>query len=149
MFFAEVEQAIIDRLIAKMPAGTAVLPVRELERVPELRQKAPAVFVVFDGYSVGESIGPTGQIQRVTMEWYVVAMAKSARGNGNTDAARDEASALCEQVLQALLGFDVGSASGQGGKFLRLSDAPGPEYDGGMCYVPLAFTNPATFKGQP
>lgn len=149
MFFAEVEQAIIDRLIEKMPAGTTVLPMRELERVPENRQKAPAVFVIFDGYSVGEAIVPTGQIQRVTMEWYVVAVAKSARGNGNTDAARDAASALCEGILQALLGYDVGKPSGEGGKFLRLSDAPGPEYDGGYCHVPLAFTNPATFKGQP
>lgn len=149
MFFAEVEQAIIDRLIAKLPAGTTVAAVRELERVPELRQKTPAVWVIFDGYSVGESIGPTGNIQRVTMEWYVVAAARSARGNGDTDAARDAASALCEQVLVALLGYDVGQPSGQGGKFLRLSDAPGPEYDGGYCHVPLAFTNPATFKGQP
>lgn len=149
MFFAEVEQAIVNRLIARMPAGTTVLPMRELERVPEYRQKAPAVFVIFDGYSVGEAIVPTGQIQRVTMEWYVVAVAKSAKGNGNTDAARDAASALCEQVLQALLGYDVGKDAGEGGKFLRLSDAPGPEYDGGYCHVPLAFTNPATFKGQP
>jgi hypothetical protein len=141
--FNQVEQTIIDRLRDKLPDVT-VEPLRELERVPELRQKAPAVFVIYDGYSVGESLAPTGGIQRIVQDWYVVVMAKSARGNGNVNAARDIAGQLCEQVLEALLGFHLG-----GGKYLRLSDAPGPEYDAGMCYVPLAFSNAATFKGQP
>lgn len=142
--FATVETSIITRLRAKLGASVTVEPLRELERVPELRQKAPAVFVIYDGYSVGETIVPTGQIQQIVHEWYVVCVGKSAKGNGNTDAARDIASDLAEQVLHALLGYDVG-----GGKHLRLSDAPGPEYDGGYCHVPLAFTNRATFKGQP
>lgn len=141
--FATVETAIINRLREKLGAGVTVEPMRELERVPELRKKAPAVFVIYDGYRVGETIGPTGQVQQVVHEWYVVCVGQSAKGNGNTDAARDIAAGLCDQVLQALLGYDVG-----GGKHLRLSDAPGPEYDGGYCHVPLAFTNKATFKGQ-
>lgn len=141
--FAAAEQAILTRLREKMPAGTTIEPLRELERVPELRQKAPAVFVIYDGYNVGESILPTGGIQRITQDWYVVVATKSAKGNGNVAAARDQASDLCEKVLEALLGFDLG-----GGRYLRLSDAPGPEYDGGYCHVPLAFSNAATFKGQ-
>jgi hypothetical protein len=141
--FNQVEQTIIDRLRDKLPDVT-VEPLRELERVPELRQKAPAVFVIYDGYSVGESLAPTGGIQRIVQDWYVVVMAQSARGNGNVNAARDIAGQLCEQVLEALLGFHLG-----GGKYLRLSDAPGPEYSAGLCYVPLAFSNAATFKGQP
>jgi hypothetical protein len=36
-----------------------------------------------------------------------------------------------------------------GGKYLRLSEAPGPEYDAGYCHLPLAFSNAATFKGTP
>lgn len=142
--FADVEQTIIDRLRDKLPAGTTVEPLREIERVPELRQKAPAVFVIYDGYSVGQSIGPTGQIQQITQDWFVVCAAKSAKGNGKVDAARDQASELASQALEALLGFHLG-----GGRYLRLSDAPGPEYDGGYVHVPLAFSNSATFKGQP
>lgn len=141
--FAETEQKIIERLRATMPETTTVEPLRELERVPELRQRAPAVFVIYDGFTVGESLA-NGAVQRITQEWFVVVAAKSARGNGSEAAARDQAAAMCSQVLEALLGFHLG-----GGSYLRLSDAPGPEYDGGYCHVPLAFSNSATFKGQP
>jgi len=140
--FQAVEQIIIDRLRAKLPDVT-VEPLRELERVPELRQKAPAVFVIYDGYTVGQSLMPTGAIQQITQDWYVVVATKSAKGNGNVNAARDQAGEICEQVLDALLGFHLGL-----GRYLRLSDAPGPEYDAGYCHVPLAFSNAATFKGQ-
>ena len=141
--FADTEQKILDRLRAKLPPGTTVEPLRELERVPELRQKAPAVWVIYDGYTVGNII-PPGSTQQVRQEWFVVVAAKSARRNGDVSAARDEAAAMCETVLQALLGFHLG-----GGRYLQLGDAPGPEYDGGYCHVPLAFTNAATFKGTP
>lgn len=140
--FADTEQKILDRLRERMPEGVAVEPLRELERVPELRQKAPAVFVIYDGFTVGEAIA-NGAVQKITQEWYVVVAAKSARGNGNEAAARDQAASLCQTVLGALLGYHVG-----GGSYLRLADAPGPEYDGGYCHVPLAFSNSATFKGQ-
>lgn len=141
--FADAEQKILDRLRERLPAGTTIEPIRELERVPELRQRAPAVFVIYDGFSIGETIA-NGQIQKITQEWYVVVATRSARGNGSEAAARDQASALCSEVLGALLGYHLG-----GGSYLRLADAPGPEYDGGYAHVPLAFSNSATFKGQP
>lgn len=142
--FATTEQKILDRLRDKLPAEVHVAPLREIERVPELRQKAPAVWVIYDGYGVGDRVAPTGQVQQVRQDWFVVIAAKSAKGQGGVDAARDEAAVLCEQVLAALLGFHLG-----GGQYLRLEEAPGPEYDGGYCHVPLAFSNSATFKGQP
>jgi hypothetical protein len=141
--FNDVEQTILERLRDKLP-GVTVEPLRELERVPELRQKAPAVFVIYDGYTVGQSVTQTGSIQQITQEWYVVIATKSARGNGDVNSARDQAGQMTEQVLAALLGFHLG-----GGRYLRLSDAPGPEYDAGYVHVPLAFSNAATFKGQP
>ncbi len=140
--FASVEQIIIDRLRTRLPDAT-VEPLRELERVPELRQKAPAVFVIYDGYTVGDVIA-NGAVQNIVQNWYVVIAAKSAKGNGNVSAARDQAAEMCEQVLGALLGFHLG-----GGRYLRLAEAPGPEYDAGYCHVPLAFTSAASFKGQP
>lgn len=141
--FAEVEQKILERLRERLP-GITVEPLRELERVPEMRQKAPAVWVIYDGFTVGNSSPNVPGVQQIVQEWYVVVAAKSARGNGDTTAASDQASELCGQVLAALLGYHLG-----GGRYLRLSDAPGPEYDAGYCHVPLAFSNAATFKGSP
>jgi hypothetical protein len=65
-------------------------------------------------------------------------------GAGESNVARDQAGAIAEQVLSALLGYHLG-----GGRYLRLADSPGPEYDAGYCHLPLAFSNAATFKGQP
>lgn len=141
--FADTEQKIIDRLRAKLPPDVTVEPLRELERVPQMRQKAPAAWVIYDGYDVGSAV-PPGGVQQITQDWYVVVAAKSARGNGDVNAARDEAGALADAVLKALLGYHLG-----GGRYLQLRPAAGPEYDAGYCHLPLAFSNAATFKGEP
>ena len=141
--FADAEQKIIDRLRDRLGEGVAVHTLDEIERAQQLRQRAPAVFVVYDGYTIGEAVG-NGAVQAITQDWIVVCAAKSAAGAGNSDAAKAAASQLCAQVLNALLGFNLG-----GGNFLKLADAPGPEYDGGYCHVPLAFQSRATFRGDP
>lgn len=150
--FATIEQKILDRLAACAADrarwdGPAlhIGPIRELERMPELRQKAPAIWVVYNGYSPAATPGPLAPgVQLISLDWYVVATAKSARGNGEGNAARDEAAKITDFVLESLLGFEFGD-----GKRLRLSEAPGPEYDSGYCFVPLAFACSATFKGKP
>lgn len=141
--FAANESAIIARLQAVLGPTVHVGALRDLERVKELRQKAPACWVIYDGYNPGEYV-PPGTIQQVVQDWFVVVATRSARGNGEVDDARDQNSALCDQVLGALLGYHLG-----GGKYLRLAPAPGPEYDAGYVHTPLAFQSSATFKGQP
>jgi hypothetical protein len=140
--FHDTEQKIVDRLKAVLGTEVYVDTLHAIESVPELRQKAPAVWVIYDGFSVGSMVG-SGSVQQITQEWFVVIAAKSAKGRGDSSAARDEAGEIALQVLQALLGFHLG-----GGKYLHLSDAPGPEYSAGYAHLPLAFTNAATFKGQ-
>ena len=140
--FAAQEQKIIDRLKERLGDAIHVGAMRELERVPEMRQRAPAVWVIYDGYRVGDNNGPA--VQLVIQNWFVVVATKSARGNGDESAARDEAGELCQRVIEALLGYHIGQ-----GKYLRLNEAPGPEYDAGYCHVPLAFSCAATFVGKP
>jgi hypothetical protein len=142
--FATDEATILARLQAKVPAGTFVATLDDLERVPELRQKAPAVWVIYDGYSIAEKMPAPMGVARIRQDWYVVVATKSARGAGSTEVAKSAASALATTVIEALLGFHLG-----GGKYLQVEEAPGPEYDGGYCHVPLAFSSAATFKGQP
>lgn len=141
--FHEIENAILERLRAKHDQGTTVVMITEADLVQEMRQKAPAVCVLYEGYNVGDRVAP-GTPQLILLNWTVIVGAKSARGNGKADIAREMVSKLAQTTLEALLGFSVGN-----GKHLRLTDAGGPEYDGGYCFMPLAFTCPATFKGQP
>lgn len=141
--WADIEAAIVERLQTKLPRDVHVASEEDLERMPELRQKAPAAWVIYDGYSLGDKIVPSGAIQQVALEFFVVVAAKSAASRGGTREARDAAAAMASQVLGALLGYHVG-----GGRYLHLSDAPGPEYSAGHAHLPLAFTVRCTFKGD-
>jgi len=141
--FTSTEQKIRDRLTAGLPEGTKVLQQSEMDEINELRQKAPFVAVVYDGYTPAAFI-PPGLVQKIDQEWWVVIGTKSGRGNGKTIAARDAAGELAETVLELLLGFHLG-----GGSYLRLRESPGPEYEDGYCYLPIGFTSSATFKGTP
>lgn len=140
--FNDIQDAIVARLVAKMPAGVLVTTEAELARVPELRQKAPAVFVVYDGFSPVDS--PTPQlpnVQRLELRFVVVATTKNAKGSGTASAAQLDMDELSAAVIEALIGYSVGP-----GRNLRLSAAPGAEYDAGYAYNPIGFTVLRTFK---
>lgn len=139
--FADQEAAIVARLVAKMPAGTHVGVLDELEKVPELRQKAPAAWVIYDGFRIGSRIANVPSVAQVVNEWFVVVVAKSPRGAGVNDAAKAAASALGRTAVEALIGYHLGA-----GKYLQIEESPGPEYDAGYCHLPLAFSSAATFK---
>lgn len=141
--FEVIEQKIVERLKAKMPAEVHVATEQEVATIGGLRNKAPAVWVIYDGYSLGDKI-TTGVVQQVRLEWLVLVTTKSAKGSGSSQAARNEAGEIAQQVLSALLGFDTTGS----GKYLHLADAPGPTYDPGYCRLPLAFFCSATLKGQ-
>ncbi len=136
--------AIVERLRAKLDSSVKVQTLADLARVPELRQKAPAVMVIFEGYNPASVTENIPHIQQIEMRWAVVAVVKNATGGGNQDAAKAGAGSLADQILTSLLGFAVGP-----GVKLKLSAAPGPDYDGGFCYLPLGFSCRATFKGDP
>lgn len=139
--FEAIEQAIVERLQARLSPGTGVHTEHDVARVPDLRHKAPAVFVIFNGYSVLGSEA-NGRVVQIEQEWVVVCSALRASGRGDPMDARNRAGAIAADVLAALLGYHLGC-----GRYVRLADAPGPEYEGGFCYMPLAFTVRATFKG--
>ena len=141
--FTTHEATMVARLKAKLGDTVYVGVLDELERVPEMRQRAPAVWVVYDGYIPIARQDNVPAVVALRMSWWVVAVAKSAKGQGGVEQAKSEAGLLAEAVLRALLGFHLG-----GGKYLQVEEAPGPEYDAGYCHLPLAFSTAATFKGD-
>jgi hypothetical protein len=143
------QDAIVARLktfLAANPltATVRVLTAAELARVPDARQFAPAVHVVYEGHSVGDQVA-LGRVQSINQNWLVVSTGKNASGQGDPSPASVDASRIAEVVLQALLGFDVLLNGSQ----LRLAEAPAPLYEGGYCYLPLNFRLRSTFKGTP
>lgn len=140
--FADIQTAIVDRLKAKLDPQIAVITVADVERARDLAQKAPAVFVVYAGYTPLQE-QRNGAVQLVQMHWGVVCNAASARGQGDPLTAQEEASTNAEAVLRALIGFHVGK-----GRYVHLEAAPSLEFDGGYCWFPLAFTVSETFRSS-
>jgi hypothetical protein len=143
--FTTYETAIIDRLKAKLPKDITITTIAELERVPELRGKTPAVLVVYQGFGPSQVSAPNvPHIQQVEHRWTVVAACKNARGNGAVIEAREDAGELAQKAVEALLGHQLG-----GGVRLTLTSAPAPEYDAGYAYIPIGFACRVTYKGEP
>lgn len=147
--FIAAQNAIVARLTAFLAADPLTSKVRiftaaELARVPESRQFAPAVHVVYEGHSVGEQVA-LGRVQSINQNWLVVATGKNASAQGEPSPATVDAGVIAEVVLNALLGHDVLANGSQ----LRLAEAPAPLYEGGYCYLPLNFRLRSTFKGNP
>lgn len=141
--FVTVEQKIVERLKAAVP-GVTVTTAAELARVQELRQKAPAVFVVYAGFVPGQEIKNVPTVQQIVIRFDVVVTTKNAAGAGVGTAARDDAGPLVQSVIEALIGLPVG-----GGKYLRLSDSGPAEYDAGYAYTPIGVECGQTLKAAP
>lgn len=142
--FKDVEEKIVQRLKDKLPTGMHVTTFAELAQIPEYRNKAPAVFVVYDGFAPADSPPNVPTIQQIQLRFVVVVTTKSATGAGKGTAARDESGPLCEAVVESLIGLQVGN-----GRYLRLSQAGGAEYDAGYSYTPIGFTCLRSFKAAP
>jgi hypothetical protein len=141
--FNDIQTAIVARLQAKLPSGVTVTTMAELERVPEYRQKCPAVFVVYEGFAPADSNTNVPQIQQIELAFTAVVTCKNASKNGDPLPAQAEMDSLSAQVIEALIGYHIGQ-----GKRLRLSAAPGAEYDAGYAYNPIGFTCLRTFKAS-
>ena len=66
--FFDLEPEIVKRLRAALPAGVPVLTADELDDVEERSQPAPAVHVIYDGYTVTQA-QPTAALTR--QRWLV------------------------------------------------------------------------------
>lgn len=139
--WASSEAAIIARLRARLPADVHVGAAYDTEDIRDMRQRSPAVWVIYVGIRPGQSAN-NSRSQQVIHDWRIAITTRSAKGNGLNAAASEAASALCEQVIVSLIGHHLGS-----GKYLRLGESSTPEYDSGYCRLSVAFTCAAIFSG--
>jgi hypothetical protein len=149
--FNDVEQSILDRLTTGLAAQpeVSILQQSQVKDGDELRQKAPFVAVIYDGYTLGDDIAQ-GIVQQIKLDWWVMIGTKSAQGRGKNIKASADNGILAKQVLQLLLGYRLKKPDGQpSGAYLRLRESPGPEYQDGYCYLPIGFTSAVTFTGTP
>lgn len=96
----------------------------------------PCAYVIYDGARVlSQQAG--GAEARVAAHWLVVIAAKNVSRAGDGAAAREDAQALAEATLAALLGWRPDRTH----QPLHLVELPRPEYQAGTIFLPLVFSS--------
>jgi hypothetical protein len=149
--FLTAESLIVDRLQDKVDAADwtgkkkpRVLTTSQAAQVEERSQVVPAIYVVLDGYQPVEQVG-AGAITSLESTWSIVVAVRSAKSHDSGDGIREDATALIDLVLDALLGFKPSPAFAA----MKAAPSPGPAYtDAGFGYFPLIFTTRSTSRGS-
>lgn len=109
----------------------------------ERTRPTPCAYVIYDGGRVLES--QTGGAEcRVATRWSVVLAVKNLSDALDGAPAREDAQALCNAVLQALLGW----RADKNYQALHLADLPRAEYAAGILWLPLVFQTIQILKGD-
>lgn len=78
------------------------------------------------------------------VRWLVVLAVKNVAQAADGKAAREAAQPLVAAVLKKLMGWRPDQAHMP----LRFIDAPRPDYQSGLLWLPLVFETPQIFKGE-
>ena len=142
------EPAIVERLRARLPQVGAdrvqVLTAADLANIAEGSQPSPAVHVVLQSWSVGESRGD-GKAVRLVQTWLAVVAVRNLRDGKTGAAARADAGALAATVASSLMGWQPDGAAGP----LQLVTPPGAGYAAGYMYLPIAVAAPVVLQQTP
>lgn len=128
--FLAAEHLIAERLAALLPDDVHVLTAADLDGAAQGSHPTPAVFVVYDGYTAGDST-PTGSQQKLAQRWVVISAARHVGQARSGQAARQEAGQLVGQVIGALQGHRLSPDH----SILQMANAPRPIYRHGLAYL--------------
>lgn len=127
--FLAVEQAIVERLKARLPELRAVQTAEELAGVQQAAQHAPAAHVLFTGYNPRNTTRE--DVIQVDQSWTVVLVTRTVRQH--TDENRGQ---MVARIVAALHGWKPDQAR----TAMTLIAAPiPPSYGPGVAYLPVAF----------
>ncbi|WP_300335640.1 hypothetical protein [Accumulibacter sp.] len=109
-----------------------------------LRVELPAVYVVWDGYTVSETSN-NGRAARTATRWQVVLAVRNPLTPGDGAPVRSDAAPLLDAVLAKLLGWAPGYPYAP--LVLANPGAITPGYRGGILKFPIAVTSEVVVRG--
>lgn len=130
--FLGAEALIAARLKERLPKHVRVLCLADVAGAQESELPVPSVRVVYDGYRISDENWSTTTFEQT---YVVVVAVKNVRNLRDGSGAREEASPLIDDVIDALTGFQP-----EGYAPLTATNTVKPGYVDGRGYYPLAFT---------
>ncbi len=107
----------------------------------EKARPTPCAYVVYDGAQVAQT-NAAGTEAKIVARWLVALAVKNVGKAVDGAAVREDARALADAVLAALMGWRPDPAH----QPLVLTDLPRPETVAGLIYLPLVFTTTQIIK---
>lgn len=144
MSFLGMESALVDRLKFVLPHSVHVLTAADLSGVSEGSQPTPAVHVVYGGGEI-KRLTPDGRAAQMMQRWHVVVSVRNVHQVRSGGVAREDASALADAVLGALMGWRTNAASAP----IMATTPLAPAYSAGFFYLPLSFTAEVILNNPP
>lgn len=145
--FLAMEDAIIAHLgvkLADLNPKPKLYNSADLMHIKDRSQGDLSVFVAFNGDVAVEDVAPNVRhIGRVTQQFMVWVVARSARDHATQHGTRQLADDVLSAVVMALIGAKLLPHYEQ----LTIADAPSPAYADGFGYFPLAFNTRKTVRG--
>lgn len=141
--FLKAEPLIVARLQEQCPAARAVLTPADLAGVVEKSQVAPALHVVFDGFTVKET-NQLGLESLFQERWLVVAAVKHAAQGKGAAGLRGEAGLILLEAYRALAGWKPADDLG----WMIPATPPPPVIGDGYGYFPLAWSLQYVVQGD-
>ena len=133
--FLALQDQIKTRLRTKL--DSALMQNVRVGSAPELSSidgthPAPAVFVIFDGYSIAEN-NSIGTFARIKQTWLAVVAVRSVANIKAGEASREQAGDIASVVLASLMGWKPDGCASP----MMLTNPPGANYEDGFFYLPI------------
>ena len=150
--WAELQTRIVEKLRADLPAGVKINTAADIAGVTDRAQLAPGAIVIYAGFTkADESGGPAAVKARVQLNFFVCASGADRARAGNDRRGGGSGERALRSDYRFAIGYDLGitPATPRGAsQFIRLESPLPPEYDGGYCMAPLAFSVLKTVKSN-
>lgn len=117
----------------------------DLDGVKAEGQVTPAVYVLYAGERVPAERTQQGAVQIIEQRWLAVLALKNRRDTRTGEAWRREAGPMLTRLNTALQGW---RPSREYGPLIKAA-APGPGFEAGFGYFPLAYHSRIVLKGDP
>lgn len=135
--YLEAEQLIKAKLETELASNSPKVHVKtaaDIAGIEEDSQRTPAVYIVYDGDTVGEDAG-YGQSNIVKQRYMAVITVRNKSTIRSGEKTREDAGELLSQVISILSGWKPGNGYSE----LKRVDSIPPGYSAGFGYFPVAF----------
>ena len=133
--FLDAEALLIAHLTAALGEKVRFVgSMADMQTIEEQSQRTPAVYVVYDGYTPGQTTTES-RVAEIKQRWLVIVAVRNVSGVHTGAAAREDAGEVLAHLFPALQAYRPSAGHSR----LTLVPPPPAVYRAGFAYIPTAW----------